>query len=228
MVREAWVRLFIAVTLSAAVHASLIFGVAVRSTRPQPDHTWISAKVVNPAIPLIDPSPLAKSSLRKVALETPIDAAPRPGLNSARENVQDAVASVAHDAMAAAPAQPPPPLSSSQLPPVDMPLITDPTWYEARQLDVFPRALSAVRPAYPELSQQADLNGEVTLELLVDESGQVHAAEVVGAIPEGYFEAAAVSALLAARFVPGQKDGHPVRSRVVVKVMFSPDDDARK
>ena len=227
MVREAWVRLVIAVTLSAAVHASLIFGVAVRSTRPQPDHTWISAKVVNPAVPLIDPSPLAKSSLRKVALETPIDAAPRPGLNSARENVQDAVASVAHDAMAAAPAQAPP-LSSPRLPPVDVPLITDPTWYEARQLDVFPRALSAVRPAYPELSQQADLNGEVTLELLVDESGQVHAAEVVRAIPEGYFEAAAVSALLAARFVPGQKDGHPVRSRVVVKVMFSPDDDARK
>ena len=225
MVREAWVRLFIAVTLSAAVHASLIFGVAVRSTRPQPDQTWISAKVVNPAIPLIDPSPLAESSLRKVALETPIDAAPRPGLNSARENVQDAVASVAHDAMAAAPAQPPP-LSSSQLPPVDMPLITDPTWYEARQLDVFPRALSAVRPAYPELGEKAGLNGEVTIELLVDESGQVHTAGVVRAIPEGYFDAAAVSALLATRFVPGQKDGRAVRSRVVVKVMFSPDDAA--
>jgi len=141
--------------------------------------------------------------------------------------VQDAVASVTQNAMAAAPAQPPP-VSSSRLPPVDVPLITDPTWYEARQLDVFPRALSAVRPAYPELGPQADLNGEVTIELLVDESGQVHAAEVVRAIPEGYFEAAAVSALLAARFVPGQKDGHPVRSRVVVKVMFSPDDDARK
>jgi len=68
MAREAWVRLFIAVTLSAAVHASLIFGVAVRSTGPQPDHTWISAKVVNPAVPLVDPSSPAKSALRKVAL----------------------------------------------------------------------------------------------------------------------------------------------------------------
>jgi len=195
--------------------------------RLQPDHTWISAKVVSPAVPLVDPSSPAKSSLRKIALETPIDAAPRQGFNSARENVQDAVAPVTHNAMAAAPAQLPQ-LSSSRLPPVDMPLITDPTWYEARQLDVFPRALSAVRPAYPELGEKAGLNGEVTIELLVDESGQVHTAGVVRAIPEGYFEAAAVSALLAARFVPGQKDGHPVRSRVVVKVMFSPDDDARK
>jgi periplasmic protein TonB len=226
MAREAWVRLFVAVTLSAAVHASLIFGVAIRSSHPQPDHTWISAKVVNPAASLVDPSPDGKSSLRKVALAAPIDPGPTPGSHSAAENVQDAAAPVAPNAIAVAPAQIPTP-SPSRLPPVDMPLITDANWYQARQLDVFPRALSAVRPAYPELAMQAALNGEVTIELLIDESGQVHAAEVVRAVPEGYFESAAVQAFRAARFVPGQKDGHPVRSRVVVKVMFSPDDDAR-
>jgi protein TonB len=227
MAREAWLRLFVAVALSAAIHASLIFGVAVRSTRPQPDRPWISAQLANPAVPPVEFSPYRKSSLRKVALETPIDPAPTHGSNSARENAQDAVASVAPDAMTAAPAQPPP-LTTSRLPPVDMPLITDPTWYQARQLDVFPRALSAVRPAYPELGMQAGLNGEVTLELLIDESGQVRAADIVQAVPEGYFEAAAVSAFRAARFVPGQKDGHPVRSRVVVKVVFSPDGDTRE
>ena len=227
MAREAWVRLFVALAVSAAVHASLIFGVAARSTRAQPDRTWISAQLANPAVPPVDRSPYPKSSLRRVALETPIDPAPTRGLNSARENVQDAVASIVPDAMTAAPAQLPP-LSASRLPPVDIPLITDPTWYQARQLDVFPRTLSAVRPTYPELGTQAALEGEVTLELLIDESGQVHAADVVRAVPEGYFEAAAVSAFRAARFVPGQKDGRPVRSRVVVKVMFSPSDNTRE
>jgi protein TonB len=118
--------------------------------------------------------------------------------------------------------------STAALPAVNIPLLTDPTWYQARQLDVFPHALSAVRPAYPERAARAAVSGEVTLELLIDESGQVHAAEVVRATPEGYFEAATVSAFQAARFVPGQKDGRAVRSRLVVKVVFSPDDAARE
>ena len=166
---------------------------------------------------------MRNSSLSKVAFETPVDPAQAHGSHSAPKDVKDAVPPDAPDAMTVASA-PTPPVPASRLPPVDVPLITDPTWYQARQLDVFPRALSAVRPAYPELGTQAPLNGEVTLELLIDESGQVHAADVVRAVPEGYFEGAAVAAFREARFVPGQKDGHAVRSRVVVKVMFSPDD----
>jgi protein TonB len=111
---------------------------------------------------------------------------------------------------------------------VDVPLIADTTWYPVRQLDVFPRPLAAVRPAYPDQGAQATAKGEVTLELLIDENGRVHAADVVRAVPEGYFEAAAMSAFQAARFAPGQKDGRPVRSRVVVKVVFSPEEAARE
>ena len=222
MAREAWVRLFVAITLSAAVHASLIFGVAVRPTRTQQDHTWISAQLVNPAA-AVAPSPRRDSSLSKVAFQTPVDPVQAHGSRSVPKEGEDAVPPDASDAMTVASA-PVPPVPTSRLPPVDVPLITDPTWYQARQLDVFPRALSAVRPAYPELGTQAPLNGEVTLELLIDESGQVHAADVVGAVPEGYFEGAAVAAFREARFVPGRKDGHAVRSRVVVKVMFSPGD----
>jgi protein TonB len=111
---------------------------------------------------------------------------------------------------------------------VDVPLVADTTWYQVRQLDVFPRPLSAVRPAYPDQGAQAAAKGEVTLELLIDENGRVHAADVVRAIPEGYFEAAAISAFQAVRFAPGQRDGRPVRSRVVVKVVFSPEEAARE
>jgi protein TonB len=63
----------------------------------------------------------------------------------------------------------------------------------------------------------------VTLLLLVDETGQVHECSVVDARPEGIFEEAALGAFRSARFSPGRKDGRNVRSRVLVKVVFNPD-----
>ena len=88
-----------------------------------------------------------------------------------------------------------------------MPLLADPTWYSAQQLDVYPRALSPVRPAYPEQAAQQGIGGEVTLLLMVDEQGSVEEVSVAQAAPEGYFEAAAVAAFRTARFEPAQKDG---------------------
>jgi protein TonB len=112
--------------------------------------------------------------------------------------------------------------ATAALPAVEMPLLADPTWYPAAQLDVFPAALAPVRPAYPEAAAQADIGGEVTLLLLIDESGRVHESTAVDAQPQGTFEEAALGAFRAARFTPGQRDGRNVRSRVLVKVVFNP------
>src|SRR5262249_43740414 len=159
----------------------------------QQDHTWISAQLVNSTA--VNPSQQRNSSLSlgKVAFETPVDAVRSHGSRLTPEEVEAAVAPDASDAVTVGSA-PMPAVSTSRLPPVDIPLIADSTWYQARQLDVFPRALSAVSPTYPELGGQVPLNGEVTLEVLIDESGHVHAADVVRATPEGYFEDAAVAA----------------------------------
>ncbi len=106
-----------------------------------------------------------------------------------------------------------------------MPLLADPTWYSAQQLDVYPRALSPVQPAYPEPAAQEGIRGEVTVLLMVDEQGTVEEVSVARALPEGYFEAAAVAAFRTARFEPAQKDGRSVRSRILVRVSFDPASD---
>jgi len=103
-----------------------------------------------------------------------------------------------------------------------MPLLSDPTWYTADQLDVYPRALSSIRPAYPERAAAQGIGGAVTVLVMVDERGSVEEASAQQAAPEGYFEAAAVAALRTIRFEPARKDGRSVRSRILVRVSFDP------
>jgi protein TonB len=106
-----------------------------------------------------------------------------------------------------------------------VPLIVDSAWYAARDLDLFPRAVTPVDPVYPE--SVADVSGQVSLLLKIDEFGSVQDVTVVNAEPAGYFEESASQAFKAAHFSPAQRDGHPVRSQIVVKVRFTPQLQAR-
>jgi len=56
----------------------------------------------------------------------------------------------------------------------------------------------------------------------VDELGAVRELSVVTSEPPGYFEDAALRAFQQARFAPAQREGLPVRSRILVKVRFAP------
>jgi protein TonB len=101
-----------------------------------------------------------------------------------------------------------------------VPVLVDPTWYTAKDLDLYPHPLAPVHPAHP--APIPDITGEVTLLLLIDEFGVVQELSVVTAEPAGYFEEPALHAFKTARFAPAQRDGRPVRSRIVVKVRFAP------
>lgn len=206
---DSWPRLAIALTVSGALHLSLIFGTAVRAPVP----------LASPLLARLQPAPLlpvAASAIDTfpVPLASALDEArppePRPERGPAPE-VEPAGPVVL-------PAQPP----EASLPSVEMPLLVDPTWYSAKQLDLFPHPLGPVQPAYPEPAAQDGIRGEVTLLLLVDELGTVREASVVQAAPEGYFEEAAITAFVTAHFAPAQKDGRSVRSRVLVRVSFDP------
>jgi protein TonB len=105
-----------------------------------------------------------------------------------------------------------------------MPLLQDPAWYLPREIDVYPRPAVPVRPVYPARALDEGVGGRVTLLLLVDENGLVHEVSVVEAEPEGYFEESSVAAYQAARFEPARKDGRRVRSRILVRVLFDPED----
>jgi periplasmic protein TonB len=81
------------------------------------------------------------------------------------------------------------------------------------QLDSPPHLLGEVQQIYPTRARAADVEGSVTLSLLIDERGRVDAVSVVNAQPPGYFEKAALDMLRQQRFAPALIDNHPVKSR---------------
>lgn len=108
-------------------------------------------------------------------------------------------------------------------PALDTALIVDTTIYDTRDLDVLPRPLSPINPVYPASPFLPVATGRVTLELVIDERGRVWDAVVIEASPVADFESAALESLQSARFSPAQRDGHAVRSRLVIEVEFRPD-----
>jgi protein TonB len=101
-----------------------------------------------------------------------------------------------------------------------VPIIVDPNYYSAKEVDIHPRALVSITPAYPDEARRREVVGEVTLKLLLDESGRVQSAEVVAARPSGYFEQSALEAFRAGKFAPAYKDGRAVRSLVLIRVNY--------
>lgn len=108
----------------------------------------------------------------------------------------------------------------SLLPAVDIPLIEDPTYYTAKQVDIHPLAAEPITPEFPEAAAAAGIEGFVTLRLLIDATGVVREISVVDAQPPDTFEAAALNAFRNARFVAAQRNDRPVKSDVLIKVMF--------
>ena len=98
--------------------------------------------------------------------------------------------------------------------------VPDPVHYPAKDLDIYPQALSRIAPIYPATARDTPVAGAVTLLVLIDDSGTVVGTSVMDAAPDGIFEEAAQQALANTAFFPAQKDGHPVRSRILIKVEF--------
>lgn len=105
-----------------------------------------------------------------------------------------------------------------------VPVMIDPTWYEARQLDVSPKTLLPIKPAYPLAAIRQGIQGTVKLKLRVDEYGEVREAEVVEADPPGVFEKSALTAFRQARFEAARRDRQPVRALIYIRVHYELND----
>jgi TonB family protein len=95
-----------------------------------------------------------------------------------------------------------------------------PVYYLPSQLDSRPHLLTRVDPAYPQIAPPD--GGYVLLRLLIGDGGEVERVLVVGAEPQGVFDAAAVEAFRSARFSPGIRGGIAVRSQVLLEMKFHP------
>jgi protein TonB len=221
-------RLTWAIGFSAALHLSLMFGIAVRSpaTAPIPGSLRAQLELGGDEAPAraeeITQQPAVVPPVRRQPVHDPAPRTDRVRPEAAPaelESVQPAPQSLP-EAMHV----PATPQDDGQvLPSVSVPLLVDPTWYAAKDLDTYPRALAPIRPHYPSDALGARVEGTVTVLLSIDESGRVVESKVVEADPEGWFETAALNAFEVADFQPGMRNGRSVRSRVLVKIHFNPE-----
>jgi len=186
------IRAVPAANLSARIIQARLVEAPGRVTPPQPAPTQMP-----------EPAPAADALARQAAEPVP---PPTPSASAPPTPIPPASAAA--------------PENSANLPSIEVPLLEDPTYYPAQEVDVHPTALQAIQPFYPDEAASANATGSVVLVLLLDESGKVQDISVEDANPPGVFDKSALDAFRSARFTPAQRHGRTVKSRVRIKVTY--------
>jgi protein TonB len=223
--------------LSLSVHAALVMLVQPRSYPVPREITVISARLVESG-PSQPPPPVAppKEELSVPPAEPPVaPPVPEPIPVAAPEPQQPPPPPAAPTEEKAAEPVPAPEqakpaeegadvVARPATSPLDslpsVPVMVDTHWYEARQLDVQPKASQPINPVYPPDAVRRSQQGTVKLKLRVNEFGAVQDAEVEEADPPGIFDDSALEAFKKARFEPAIKDGRPVRALIYIRVRY--------
>ena len=72
---------------------------------------------------------------------------------------------------------------------------------------------------YPEKAKKNGIQGRVFVKAFIDEEGDVVWTKIIRGIGGGC-ELAAINAVQATKFIPGKKDGKPVKVQVTIPIMF--------
>jgi TonB family protein len=94
-----------------------------------------------------------------------------------------------------------------------------PEAYDIAQLDHPPVAVFRKSPFYPFALRRAGITGEVTVDFVVNDRGEVVNPRAIRSSNPG-FESAAVQAVSHWKFRPGQKGGRPVNTHMQVPIVF--------
>jgi periplasmic protein TonB len=81
-----------------------------------------------------------------------------------------------------------------------------------------PKLISSVSPAYPEIARRQNVQGDVVVDLLVDETGKVADAKVISG--PSLLREAALESLRKNKYNPATLDGKPASAHVTVTVHF--------
>lgn len=84
-----------------------------------------------------------------------------------------------------------------------------------------PELVSSVAPVVPEVARKANVQGKVTLEVVIDEKGDVTSTKVLKGLPMGLDKAAA-EAVKQWKYKPATSYGKPVKVYSTVNVTFPP------
>ena len=83
-----------------------------------------------------------------------------------------------------------------------------------------PQPLSDIRPVYPEIAQEAGIEGTVVVQVFVDKKGRVKDTVILKGIPNTGLDEAAISAIRKTRFRPAKQRERPVGVWISIPVNF--------
>ena len=87
-------------------------------------------------------------------------------------------------------------------------------------VDAPPRPLMTIRPVYPRGARRRGEQGDVSLDIRVDETGEVDGVDVASSSGFAELDAAAADAVRAARFEPARSSGLSIASTARLKLSF--------
>ena len=83
-----------------------------------------------------------------------------------------------------------------------------------------PQPLSSIRPVYPEIAQEAGIEGTVVVQVFVDKKGRVQDTLILKGIPNTGLDEAAVKAIKKTRFRPAKQRERAVGVWISIPVNF--------
>ena len=83
-----------------------------------------------------------------------------------------------------------------------------------------PQPLSNLRPVYPEIAQEAGIEGTVVVQVFIDKRGRVKDTLILKGIPNTGLDEAAISAIRKTRFRPAKQRERPVGVWISIPVNF--------
>ena len=83
-----------------------------------------------------------------------------------------------------------------------------------------PRPITPIKPVYPDIAQEAGIEGQVLVQCFIDEKGKVKETIVVKGIPNTGLNESAVQALTKTRFRPAKQRERPVGVWITIPINF--------
>ena len=83
-----------------------------------------------------------------------------------------------------------------------------------------PKPLTPIRPKYPEIAQEAGIEGTVIVQVFVDYKGRVKETIILKGIPNTGFDDAAIAAIRETRFEPAKQRERPLGVWISIPVNF--------
>ena len=77
-----------------------------------------------------------------------------------------------------------------------------------------------LRPKYPEIAQEAGIEGTVFIEAYIDKKGRVKETRITKGIPNTGLDEAAIDAIRKTRFIPAKQRERSVAVWIVIPVNF--------